>query len=162
MRGSIFLIAIAAALLCGCAQQPPPEPRAFYRVDCRPTAGDAMMEQEFERVRAVCVSRSQAAAISGTASMPSGYGLGGAIAAGINKGITSNQISEATGNSCMAEQGFLFRTEAEDTAVCTAIRDQQMQRIAEAQRMSRKPMSRPIPPRAPSVQESPQGPRAGT
>lgn len=56
--------------------------------------------------------------MSGTAAMPTGRGLGGAIVSGIDKGITGNRIGDLTMTSCMAEYGYQRMTPSEFEGRC--------------------------------------------
>jgi hypothetical protein len=87
-------------------------------LDCQRAAGNPALEAEFLRLRTMCTGRAQASAIAGTAVIPTGRGFGGAIASGIEKGITEVQIGNAMMLSCMAEEGYLMRTRSEFEAVC--------------------------------------------
>lgn len=134
----VWVIGVLAVLLASCAQQvPPEEAKVFGRVDCRRAEGNPDVVQEFEQAKAICVNRGQAAAIAGTASMPTGRGMSGAIVAGIEQGMAAGQISTATTLSCMAEQGYLIRTKAEHESACAAI---------EAQRAAEAAKAKPPPP----------------
>lgn len=124
-RCSVILLAV-----CGCAQEPPPEPKIFGRVDCQIAAGNPELIMEFERARAICLGRAEAAAVAGTTGIRSGPGLAGAIAAGIERSTAQTQITESTTTSCMAEQGYLYRTKPEHDAACASIRTQRETKAA--------------------------------
>jgi hypothetical protein len=76
------------------------------------------MAAQFEQAKLICVNRAEAAGVAGTASMPNGYGLGGAVAAGISQGIAASQIQVATAKSCMAEYGYALQRASEFEARC--------------------------------------------
>lgn len=120
MRAQLLLPVLVAIQLPACATTPAPleEQRLWARFDCQRISQNPGLQAALEQSRAICVPRAEAAAISGTAAMPVGYGLGGAIASGISQGVTGNQISRATMSSCMAEQGWTLRTLTEHEAVC--------------------------------------------
>lgn len=128
MRTSVLGALAAALLVAGCAARANMEneadPTLWSRVDCQRISANPSLMQEFEQAKAICLPRGQAAATAGTANMPGGYGLGGAIAAGINQGITANQIGTATITSCMGENGYLLKRKSEQDAMCEAIADQ--------------------------------------
>lgn len=117
-----FVIAgtIAALALAGCqtTQEAQDDPLMFGRVDCRGPVGRPEVSRHFEQAKAICMNRADAAATAGTANMPMGYGYGGAIAAGINQGITAASIRNSTAVSCMAEQGYLLKRRSEFVAMC--------------------------------------------
>ena len=99
---SKFLSALlASAALCGCqtAQQQAEDPIAWSRLDCKRLADGPEMVPQFEQAKLICVNRAEAAGVAGTAGMPVGHGVGGAIAAGISQGIASAQIQTATAKS---------------------------------------------------------------
>jgi hypothetical protein len=124
----------ALAVVGGCVKEvPPEEQKVFGRLDCQRAEGNPMVQQQFEQARTICLGRAQAAAIAGTAAMPTGHGLGGAIASGIQQGMAQREIGENTAISCMAEQGYIQRTRAEHEAACAAIQAQQQQMAAAAQ-----------------------------
>jgi hypothetical protein len=156
---NLGIVALCAALggcVANASQTPPEEPLVWGRVDCVRLADNPMAQQEFEQAKAICLSRGQAAAVAGTAGMPGGRGLGGAIIAGANQGAAANQIGTATISSCMGEQGYLFKTKTDHLAMCEAIREQK-ERIALAtapQKRAIKPASRP-PAAAPAVTPQP-------
>lgn len=115
-----------ALILAGCntAQQDPSQAVVFGRIDCKVIPGNPKLETEFEHAKAICLPRAQAAAISGTAAMPVGYGIGGAIASGIERGMTQRQIGELTAKSCMAEQGYFHKKRIEHDLSCGRVRPQ--------------------------------------
>jgi hypothetical protein len=123
-----------AALLAGCVAQAETvaeDPLLWGRVDCQRLAENPALQQDFDQAKTICLSRAQAASVAGTANMPGGYGIGGAMVAGMNKGVASNQIATATVNGCMGEMGYLFKTRSEHLAICEAITEQR-QRVAAA------------------------------
>jgi hypothetical protein len=127
------IVAICAAL-GGCVAQAetvPEDPPVWGRVDCQRLADNPTLQLEFEQAKTICLSRAQAASVAGTASMPEGHGLGGAVVAGINQGAAANQISTATAVGCMGEMGYLRKTKSEHLAICEAIKEQR-ERIAAA------------------------------
>ncbi len=67
------------------------------------------------------MNRAEAAAVAGTTAIPVGYGVGGAIASGIQRGTAQNQIAIATAKSCMGEYGYIFRTRDQHITACAAI-----------------------------------------
>src|SRR5687767_14385789 len=117
---------LLAASLAGCAtaKQPPEGPKIFGRVDCQRNRGNPVLEREFEQAKAICIPRAEAAATAGTAAMPMGSGIGGAIVSGIEQGVKGREIANATALSCMAERGYLLKTMAEHDAICVAIEAQ--------------------------------------
>ena len=124
----------AALLLAGCVAQAetvPEDPQVWGRVDCQRLADNLALQVKFEQDRTICASHAQADGVAGTANMPDGHGLGGAIVAGINHSETRNQISTATMVGCMGEAGYLFKTKSEHLAMCAAIKEQK-QREASA------------------------------
>lgn len=120
-----FVAAVAACLaLTGCVanqQVAEQDPMIWGRLDCRRAEIEPVIAVENERVKAVCLPRAEAAAIAGTSAMPVGYGIGGAIASGISRGIASNQIATNTLASCLAEHGYLNRRRSEHEAYCAAM-----------------------------------------
>ncbi len=108
------------AVLSGCqtTEQQAEDPLQWGRFDCKRLADGPQIAVEFDQAKAVCLNRAQAAGIAGTAAMPTGYGLGGAMVSGINRGITSSQIQDATIKSCMAERGYLLAKMSEHEARC--------------------------------------------
>ena len=118
---SKFLSALlASAALCGCqtAQQQAEDPIAWSRLDCKRLADGPEMVPQFEQAKLICVNRAEVAGVAGTAGMPVGHGVGGAIAAGISQGIASAQIQTATAKSCMAEYGYMLQRNSEFEARC--------------------------------------------
>ncbi len=131
MRGFRALGLAAAALLGGCVAQAnttAEDAPVWGRMDCQRATGNAVVQAEADQARQICTSRAEAAAVAGTANMPGGRGIGGAMVAGINQGITSGQIRVATAASCMGEMGYILKTRAQHLAMCDAIADQQRQR----------------------------------
>jgi hypothetical protein len=130
---NIFALS-ATLLLAGCVAQAetvPEDPPLWGRVDCQRLADNPTLQLEFEQAKTICLSRAQAASVAGTANMPEGHGLGGAMVAGINQGAAANQISTATATGCMGEMGYLMKTKSEHLAMCAAIKEQR-ERIAAA------------------------------
>ena len=111
------------------------------RFDCKRLADFPEVQVEFEQANMICSGKAQAAAISGTASMPTGYGLSGAIVSGISQGITGAQISQATGKSCMAERGLYLAKRSEVDAKCP--RKELL--VAEVKPAATKPLAKPKP-----------------
>jgi hypothetical protein len=144
---NIFALS-ATLLLAGCVAQAetvPEDPPLWGRVDCQRLADNPTLQLEFEQAKTICLSRAQAASVAGTANMPEGHGLGGAMVAGINQGAAANQISTATATGCMGEMGYLMKTKSEHLAMCAAIKEQR-ERIAAAS-----PTSKKRPARQPSL-----------
>lgn len=133
------LTIIMALITGGCAQEPPPPPQVWGRVDCQRASGNPELQLEFERSRTVCLGRAEAAAVAGTSGIQPGYGIGGAIASGIARGVAQDQIQTATALSCMAEHGYLMRTQAEHDANCAAINAQKAAASKAALKQGRKP-----------------------
>ena len=128
-----ILALCATILLAGCVAQAetvPDDPLVWGRVDCQRLADNPALQVEFEQAKTICLSRGQTAAAAGTANMPEGHGLGGAIVAGINQAHTANQIGTSTIIGCMGEMGYLRKTKSEHIAMCAAINEQK--RIAAA------------------------------
>lgn len=118
-----ILSAIAVMMLlsgCQTTQEQAEDPVQWGRFDCQRAADHPELTPQFEQAKLVCVNRAQAAGIAGTASMPTGYGMGGAIASGISAGIAQAQIQNATINSCMAEYGYMLLKRSEHVARCPA------------------------------------------
>lgn len=126
MRRAAILFVFSAVSACATHPEDPGLETVFGRVDCRPIANDAALQQDFEQARTICVNRAQADAVAGTAAMPVGRGIGGAIGSGIAAGVAQSQIQNATTMSCMAEHGYLYRTRYEHQATCQAIAAQQV------------------------------------
>lgn len=119
MRIAITAGLLAALLLAGCVTDAnnAAEPAFFARADCqRMTLPE--VERHFEVAKSICGPKAEAAQIAGTAAIPVGYGIGGAMASGIERGVTGAKIRDATILSCMAEQGYLFRTASAHEAAC--------------------------------------------
>lgn len=134
MRINSFAAIAAAAFLGGCVAQADTvaeDPLVWGRVDCQLIAGNAMLQADFEQARTICVARGQAASVATTANMPNGYGMGGAMVAGMNKGIAGSQVTIATVGGCMGEMGYLQKPKSQHVAMCEAIADQK-QRMAAA------------------------------
>jgi hypothetical protein len=111
------------------------------RIDCVRIADHPEMQVQFDQARLVCVNRAQAASVAGTANMPTGNGIGGAIASGIVQGITANQIATSTANGCMAEYGFMLAHRSEHAARCAALAPPP----PPASKPARKPKRKPAP-----------------
>lgn len=129
MRGFRVLALAAAALLGGCMAQAnttAEDAPVWGRMDCQRAAGNAAVQAEADHARQICTSRAEAVAVAGTANMPGGRGIGGAMVAG----MTSGQIRVATAASCMGELGYILKTRTEHIAMCESIADQQRQRAA--------------------------------
>lgn len=133
-------------LLAGCvaqaSQQNVEDPPLWGRVDCQRLADRPDLEIEFEQAKTICLSRGQAAAVAGTAAIPVGRGLGGAMASGIERGITANQIGTATINGCMGEMGYLFKPKSEHLAMCEAVKERQRLADAAAKPKAKTPLPR--------------------
>jgi len=116
----IFAVLTATALLMGCqtTQEAAEDPILWGHIDCQRSADHPEFNTQIEQAKLVCINRAQAAGIAGTASMPTGYGLGGAISSGINAGIAQGQIENATVKSCMAEYGWMLSKKSEFDARC--------------------------------------------
>jgi hypothetical protein len=113
------LLIIGALCLTGCQTTGDPEdPIVWGRFDCKRHSQFPELAVEWEQAKLICGGRAQAAAVAGTAAMPGGYGMSGAIAAGINQGIAGAQISQATATSCMAERGYRMSKASEFDARC--------------------------------------------
>lgn len=155
----------AMFLLAGCVAQAntvPEDPPVWGRVDCQRLADNAALQIDFEQAKTICLSRGQAASVAVTANMPNGYGLGGAMVAGINKGITGNQVGTATINGCMGEMGYLFKTATEHVAMCEAVEAQRKRQIIATQPpVAKKRMSSAKPqPSLSSVVNAPAAPES--
>jgi|HubBroStandDraft_6_1064221.scaffolds.fasta_scaffold111911_1 hypothetical protein len=111
---------IATTLLCSCqtTEEAAQDPPLWGHIDCQRTADHPELASQFEQAKLVCFNRAQAAGVAGTASMPTGYGLGGAVASGISAGIAQAQIQNATVNSCMAEYGWMLTKRSDFDARC--------------------------------------------
>ena len=143
----ILGIAALCAVLGGCVAQAetvPEDPPVWGRVDCQRLADNPALQVQFEQDKTICISRAQAAAAAGTANMPDGHGLGGAIVAGINHAETRNQISLATIVGCMGEAGYLFKTKSEHLAMCAAINEQKRMAAATPAQPSKKRPGKPV------------------
>lgn len=117
----LVAIAVAALALTGCqTAQEQQDPPVWGRFDCRRAATDPEVVTLFEQARAVCMNRAQAAAVAGTTAIPTGHGIGGAIASGIERGMAQNEIGTSTAISCMAEYGWLRARQHEHAARCPA------------------------------------------
>ena len=126
MRRELFVAVLGSVLAaCNASQQPPdasvPEGPIFGRTDCQIMSGNPTLTRQFEVAKEVCVNRAEAASISGTTAIPVGYGVGDAIASGIQRGTAQGQIFAATIKSCMAEQGYILRMRQEHIEACSAI-----------------------------------------
>jgi hypothetical protein len=100
---------ICVAVVLGGCTVGESEPKVFGRVDCRRLADHPDLKRDFERIQTVCVERAKAAAAAGGAGTnTAGYQT--AIGAGVAKSLTEQRIAEATLLSCMAENGYLYRT----------------------------------------------------
>lgn len=127
MRVLYFLPFAFSILLAGCVAQAdtvPEEPKIWGRADCQRVEGNPIIQQEAERVRALCVAKAEAAAVSGTTAIPVGNGIAGGMMSGIQRGMAQNQIATATLASCMGENGWMFKTRSEHEAMCAAIKEQ--------------------------------------
>lgn len=123
MKNLAIILVVPVLFGCVSAQQRQldiEDPVGWGRFDCERVADRPELHQVAEQAKAICGPRAEAAAIAGTAAMPSGYGLGGAIAAGVNQGMTARQINDATLRSCMAEQGYVLSRKSEFDARCPA------------------------------------------
>jgi hypothetical protein len=144
----LWTAALAMVALGGCAQQKQQieeDPMIWGRLDCRRAEVDPVIAVENERVKAVCMPRAEAAAIAGTSAMPVGYGIGGAIASGISRGITSNQIATNTLASCLAKHGYLNRRRSEHDAYCAAMAPPPPPPVGRGQKRQPAKMNRPAP-----------------
>lgn len=114
---------LATLLICGCqtTAEQQADPLAWGRIDCQRADNTPALLQPFEQAKLVCVNRAEAAGIAGTAAMPTGYGLTGALVSGMNKGITASQIQDATIKSCMAEYGYSLLRKSEFDARCPIV-----------------------------------------
>lgn len=126
MRPGSACVVILSVVLASCTTSSQPdgtvaEQPVWGRVDCQRISGNPKLEQEVEQHKAICMNRAEAAAIAGTTSIPVGYGVGGAIASGIQRGTAQNQIAIATAKSCMGEYGYIFRTRDQHITACAAI-----------------------------------------
>jgi hypothetical protein len=156
---NLGIVALCVAL-GGCVAQAetvPEDPLVWGRVDCQRLADNPALQVEFEQAKTICLSRGQAAAAAGTANMPGGRGLGGAIVAGINQSATANQIGTATITGCMGEMGYLFKTKSEHIAMCDAIKEQK-QRTASAAPTPKSQKRAAKPPSLSEIVNSPSAP----
>lgn len=120
--GAVAVVA-ASLILAGCqttAQQE--NPPIWGRIDCQRAVENPQLTVLFEQAKLVCQNRADAAGTAGTAGMPTGRGIGGAIASGIAAGITHAQISVSTAKSCMAEYGFMLASRQEHEMRCVSVR----------------------------------------
>jgi hypothetical protein len=119
------LIAIAVLSLTGCAttSQQQAETPLFGRVDCQTITGNIELEREFELAQQICVPRAEAAGVAGGTSTARNE-----LVWAIETAMTRNQISRATINSCMAEQGYLLHTRTEHEAICATLKARQVSR----------------------------------
>lgn len=160
MRTDLIAVLTAAALLGGCvaqAESVPEDPLVWGRVDCQLLSGNAILQADFEQARTICVSRGQAASVATTANMPNGYGMGGAMVAGMNKGIAGSQVSAATVGGCMGEMGYLQKPKSQHVAMCEAIAEQkrQMTLAAAAPPVAKRRAPAKLPSAAPAVTITP-------
>ena len=111
---------VMGALLAGCnsAPQDPNQREMFGRVDCQIISGNKKLELEYEHAKAICLPRAEAAALTASASIPVGQGLGGSLASGIERGTTQREVGVATAKSCMAERGYFFKKGIEHDIAC--------------------------------------------
>lgn len=126
----VFVIgAVALVALQGCATTTETaqvaDPELFGRVDCQLSVGNPKLMVEYEQAMAICKPRAEAAAVAAGSNIPVGYGMGGAIASGIQRGMTEGQVGKATAISCMAERGYILRKSSEHEAVCASIKAQE-------------------------------------
>jgi hypothetical protein len=118
--------ALSLAVLTSACQTPAQEtaavddPTVWGRFDCQRTSSSPELAADFERAKLVCIGRADAAAIAGTAGIRPGYSTASAIVAGIESGQKRDQISMATGTSCMAEYGYRMSKRSELEALCPA------------------------------------------
>lgn len=129
-------IAAICAALGGCVAQAETavdDPVVWGRVDCVRAQDDPMAGNMFEQAKAICTNRAQAAGLVTAASMPSGgRTLGDALANGIIAGATSASVSNATANSCMAENGYIQRPRSGHEEACAPIYAQRDRVVADA------------------------------
>ncbi|WP_157223406.1 hypothetical protein [Rhodovulum sp. PH10] len=115
-----MVVVVAAVGLVGCAtaaRKKMDEGAMWRRVDCR-EEGTAETSQESNLALTICKTRAEAAGEAAAASVPSGRGTADAIAAGIQMGQTRVKVGDNIMISCMAERGYLLRTNAEHEAAC--------------------------------------------
>ncbi len=93
---------------CTTTSEAPVEQKEFRRVDCQIITDKPKLLAHAEQAKAICLPSAAAAASAAFAGNP-----------GISAQI---QIMDSTMISCMAEQGYLLRTVAEDEQECEAIR----------------------------------------
>lgn len=126
----IVMVAVIAAGLGGCAAQaskPADEADKLIigRVDCQPQEGNPVLQQELTVAKAICENQANAASVAASSAVPTGSGIGGAIASGIQAGIAGASVANSTALACMAERGYLVRTLRQHEEACVAIRAHQ-------------------------------------
>lgn len=120
MRRVVVVLLCFAVAGCATAARKAVDAGAMWRrADCG-EEGTGESSQRYALATTICRGRAQAAEISAAATVPTGYGTGGAIASGIEAGMTRVHVSDNIMISCMAEQGYMLWTEAQFQASCPA------------------------------------------
>ena len=117
----VVLVAGLALSACQTAQKPEEE-QVFGRVDCQRAEGRPDLLVQYEQAVAICKGRAEASAATASAAIPVGSGMGGAIASGMQRGMTESQVGISTAISCMAELGYIRRTRSEHLRVCAELK----------------------------------------
>lgn len=124
----VMFVVLAAATLAACATRPPP---AFVRTDGRPMAGDAVLTQQFQVDKTVCLGNREKADLSGVTVTNGGL-------AGVAASVQRSNAADAVFTGCMAEKGYMLTTadKADEVAAQNAAIAAQAQRqaVAEAPR----------------------------
>jgi hypothetical protein len=116
---------VAAVVLASCATAPPP---MFVRTDGRSIKTDAVLSQQFQLDKTVCLGNREKADLSGVTLSRGGFA--GAIAA-----QNRSQAADAVFVGCMAEKGYMLTTadKADELAAENAAVAAQSQRQTVAQ-----------------------------
>jgi uncharacterized lipoprotein YajG len=121
----VAFVLLAAAALAACATTPPP---VFVRTDGKPMTSDAVLAQQYQVDRTVCLGNREKADLSGVTVTNGGL-------AGLAAGIQRSNAADAVFTGCMAEKGYMLTTadKADEVAAQNAAIAAQAQRQTVAQ-----------------------------
>ena len=100
----LFVVSALALNVASCANQPPPDPPLWLRIDGQRLRDNPALQQQFEIDKTICLGQMQQSAVG---MAPIYYqGLGGAISAGIIESQRNAALTDVA-KGCMAQHGYI-------------------------------------------------------